>query len=72
MRVGDSHTRGSASNIKHNLNNDFYFNGIVKPGADITTLTSSVAEDTKLLTLKDILVFWGGAIDVVGTIPKTD
>ena len=59
MIVGDSHTRGSASNIKHNLNNDFDLNGFVKPGADITTLTSSVTEDTKHLTLKDILVFWG-------------
>ena len=64
MIVGDSHTRGSASSIKHNLNNDFDLNGFVKPGAGITTLTSSVTEDTKHLTLKDILVFWGGAIDV--------
>jgi len=34
MIVGDSHARGSASNIKHNLNNDFDLNGFVKPGAD--------------------------------------
>lgn len=62
--VGDNHTRGLASNIKHNLNNDFDLKGFVKPGADITTLTSSITMDTKHLTLKDILVFWGGANDV--------
>ena len=62
MIVGDSHTKGSASNIKHNLNKDFDLNGFVKPGADITTLTSSVTEDTKHLTLKDILVFWVGLL----------
>ena len=36
----------------------------MKPGADITPLTSSVTEETKSRTLKDILVFRGGANDV--------
>jgi hypothetical protein len=62
--VGDSHTRGLASNLKHNLSNNFDLNGFVKPGADINTITSSITEDAKHLTFNDILVFWGGANDV--------
>jgi hypothetical protein len=62
--VGDSHTRGSASNIKYKLSDDLDIKGFVKPGADITSLTSSATEETKSLTLKDILVFWGDGNDV--------
>jgi len=61
--VGDSHTQVSASNIKYNLSDDFDI-GFLKPGVDITSLTSSVTEETKSLTFKDILVFWGGTNDV--------
>jgi predicted RNA-binding Zn-ribbon protein involved in translation (DUF1610 family) len=69
--VGDSHTRGFASNLKHNLSNDNDLNGFVKPGADINTITSSITENTKHLTFNDILVFWGGANDV-RTTPRMD
>jgi hypothetical protein len=62
--VGDSHSRCLAGNLKHNLSNDFDIDGLVKPGADINTLTSSFTENTKHLTFRDILVFWGGANDV--------
>ena len=30
--IGDSHARGIASEIQHNLDDDFEFQGIVKPG----------------------------------------
>jgi chitinase len=36
----------------------------VKPGADITSVTSAITEGTKRLTFKDILVFWGSTNDV--------
>jgi hypothetical protein len=62
--AGDSHTRGLASNLKHNLNNDFDLNGFVKPGADINMITSSLTVDSKHLTSNDILVLWGGTNDV--------
>ena len=62
--IGDSHTRGSASNIKHNLSDEFDIKVFVKPGADITKLTFAITEETKHLTFKDILLFWGGANDV--------
>ena len=62
--AGDSHTRGLASNLKHNLNNDFDLNGFVKPGADINTITTSLTVDSKHLTSNDILVLWGSTNDV--------
>jgi hypothetical protein len=43
--IGDSHARGSASNVKHNVNDNYRSNGFVRPGANIDTLTSSTMED---------------------------
>jgi len=62
--IGVSHARGSASNMKHNLNDDFGLTGFVKPGATTDSLISSTTEDTKHLTNDDLLVFWGGTNDV--------
>ena len=31
--IGDSHARGSASNVKHNLNDNYRSSGFVRPGA---------------------------------------
>jgi len=61
--IGDSHARGAASNVKHNLNDIYRASGFVRPGANIDTLISSVTEDIKHL-MNDIMVFWGGANDV--------
>ena len=62
--IGDSHARGSARNLKHNLNDDFGLTGFVKPSATIGSLISSMTEATKHLTNDDLLVFWGGSTDV--------
>jgi hypothetical protein len=62
--IGDSHARGSASNVKNNLNDNYTCSGFVRPGANIDTLTSSRMEDIKYLTSNDIIVFWGGTNDV--------
>ena len=62
--IGDSHARGSASNMKHNLDDDFELTGSVKPGATTDSLISSITEDTKHLTDDGLLVFWGGTNDV--------
>ena len=56
--------RGSTSNVKHNLNDNYRCSGFVRPGANIDTLTSSAMEDIKHLTNNDIIVFWGGTNDV--------
>jgi hypothetical protein len=39
--TGDSHARGTATEIKHNLEEDFEIQGIVKPGSDLTAITNS-------------------------------
>jgi hypothetical protein len=62
--IGDSHARGSTSNVKHNLNDNYRCSGFVRPGANIDTLTSSAMEDIKHLTNNDIIDFWGGTNDV--------
>jgi len=63
--IGDSHARGSASNVKRNLNdNNFRSSGFVRSGANIDKLTSSTTEDIKHLMNNDIIVFWGGTNDV--------
>ena len=46
--VDDSHARGSASNLKHNLNDGFGLTEFARPGAHIYTLTSTIKEDTKI------------------------
>jgi hypothetical protein len=62
--IGDSHARGSASNVKHNLNDNYKCSGFVRPGANTDTLISSVMEDIKHLTNSDAIVFMGGTNDV--------
>jgi hypothetical protein len=58
--IGDSHARGSASNVKRNLNdNNYRSSGFVRPGANIDKLTSSTTEYIKHLMNNDIIVFWG-------------
>jgi len=57
--ISDSHAQGSASNVKHNLNNNYRSSGFVRPGANIDMLTSLATEDNKHLMNNDIIVFWG-------------
>ena len=62
--IGDGHARGAASNVKHNLNDNYRSSGFVRPVANTDTLISSMTEDIKHLTNNDIIIFWGGANDV--------
>jgi hypothetical protein len=62
--TSDSHARGSASNVKHNLNDNYRSSGFVRPGANTDTLNSSMTEDIKHLTNNDTTVFWEGTNDV--------
>jgi hypothetical protein len=56
--IGDSHARGIASEIQHNLDDDFEFQGIVKPGWNLAAITHTVNKDTVALT-KHGDVVWG-------------
>ena len=40
--IGDSHARGAASNVQHNLDTTFGSNGFVSAGANMSSLTSSI------------------------------
>jgi len=57
--IGDSHDRGAASNVKHNLNDNCRSSGFVRPGGNIDRLISSMTEDIKHLMSNDIMLFWG-------------
>jgi lysophospholipase L1-like esterase len=62
--IGNSHARGAASNVKHNLNDNYRSSGFVRPGANIDRLISSMTENIKHLMSNDIIVFWRGTNDV--------
>lgn len=62
--IGDSHARGCANNVKSNLSDNFRTEGIVKPGAVMSTLMTSGTGVIKESTNKDIIVLWGGANDI--------
>ena len=62
--IGDSHTRGIASEIRLNRDNDFEIKGIVKPVSDLAAITHTVTRDTGALTEHDAIVVWGGTRDV--------
>ena len=51
--MGESHTRGCASNVKENLNENCIVSGRVKPGSDILTLTTSAKNVIQNLTKND-------------------
>jgi hypothetical protein len=47
--VGDSHTRGMASELQHNLNKNYVVEGLAKPDTDLKViLCSNIKECTKL------------------------
>jgi hypothetical protein len=62
--TGDSHTRGMATELQHNLDRNCIVEGIVKPGADVEVMLHSNMKDCKNLTNKDIVIIWGGTKDV--------
>jgi hypothetical protein len=62
--IGDSHTRGMAAELQHNLDMNYTVQGIVKPGADLEVMLHSNMKDCETLTNEDILIIWGGTKDV--------
>jgi len=62
--LGDSHARGCASEVQHNLDHTFEIQGIVKPGANLEGIVTSPSDTTTHLTKKDVVVIWGGTLDI--------
>jgi hypothetical protein len=50
--LGDSHARGCAQEIQHNLNCNFSVQGIVKPGACMKDIVSSPPTVLKIFPLR--------------------
>ena len=62
--LGDSHARGCAQEVQHNLGHDFEVHGIVKPGADSEIIVNTSTKITGKLTKNDVVVVWGSTWDV--------
>jgi hypothetical protein len=61
--VGDSHVRGLSDKVSSGLDDDFSVTGITKLNADIEGITSS-SHLPNNLTKKDLIIFYGGTIDI--------
>ena len=62
--IGDSHARGSASRLQHNLGKDYVVSSFVKPGAQMKFITTTANEERKSLKSEDVLVIWGGSNNI--------
>jgi hypothetical protein len=70
--IGDSHTRGLAMNLRHNLNDDHKIQGLVKPGSNLTAILNPNIRDIKGFTKNDVVIIWGGTKDVSRNEAKKD
>jgi hypothetical protein len=50
--------------VKYDLDNTFEAQGVIKPEADLMTITKIAKEEVKNLTTKDVAVVCGGTKDV--------
>jgi hypothetical protein len=57
--LDDSHERGCAQEVQHNLGHDLEVHGIVKLGADTDIILNTSTKSTGKLTKKDVVVVWG-------------
>jgi hypothetical protein len=62
--VGDSHSRGCATNVISYLSDNYKVQGLVKPGTCSDLLTKTVMNVIKNLTTNDFLILWSGANDI--------
>ena len=62
--LGDSHVRGCAQEVQHNLGHDFEVQGTVKLGANTEIIVNTSPNITRKLTKRDVVVVWGGTRDV--------
>ena len=62
--LGESHTRGCAQEVQHNLGHDFTVQRIVKLGAHTEIIVNTSTKIMRKLTKKDVVVVWGGTRDV--------
>jgi hypothetical protein len=56
--LGDSHTRGCATGVKHLLNNDFEVFNFVNPESGMKFIKDTARVKLQQLTKKDVVVLW--------------
>jgi hypothetical protein len=61
---GDSHVRNCATDLQHNLGENYKVSGFTKPGAVIEETVNTVRGDIQTLSNKDVVIVWGGANDI--------
>jgi hypothetical protein len=62
--VGDSHTKGLATELQHNLDKNYVVQGLVKTGADLEVILRSNMKECINITKKDVLIIWGDTEEV--------
>jgi len=62
--LGDSHARGYASEVQHNLDHTFEIEGTVKLGVNLEGIVASSTVITTNLTKKDAVIICGGTRDI--------
>jgi len=58
--LGDSHTRGCASEVRNQLNNEYEISGFINPGSVMKNIKESAKMKMVQLTNDDTVVLWGG------------
>ena len=64
LLLGDSHARKCATNLQHNLGDDYEVSSFVKPGARMEGILNPTSENVKSLSDNDVLIVWGGSNDI--------
>jgi len=62
--LGESHTRGCASEEKQQLNSEYEVFGFINPGSGMKDIKGSAKMKMTQLTSEDIVVLWGVVNDV--------
>jgi hypothetical protein len=56
--LGDSHVKGLARELKHNLNKEFEILGMAKPGSTLADIVNTPCSGLKTLKKNDVCHFW--------------
>jgi hypothetical protein len=62
--LGDSHSRGLASEVQLQVGKDLIAQALVKPGANIEAILHLTDSEIRNLTEQDVCIIWGGTRDV--------
>jgi hypothetical protein len=64
IMIGDSHTRGLTSELKHHLGHEYSISSTFMPGASLQNITNLAKNEVTTLTESDMVIVCGGSNDV--------